>query len=134
MGALELHQYDDQIEMLINEHLKLEQEPLLFAVQFQPKDGDPGPYLLEVFDNYGSNRVDEFRELMVVRFMPSERLALRAGEALTLLMTNPNEFEVAYKEKWPALGGFLSAVSNGDWRIVYQADDPKAQRLAGLVG
>ena len=125
--------YGDYIDKLVAKHQKMQEEPLLLAIHYQPDGEAKGPCLLEVADQFGSNRVNEFREIMQVRYLPSVELPLREGEVLSLILTNPPEFEEALKENWPGMREFRQAVDKGKWRIAYMSQDEQAERLVKLL-
>src|SRR5579884_3647641 len=116
---------------LVEEHRRLEGEPLLLAVYYSP-DRDPDDlFLLEVIENFGSNSIDADRELFEVSYEPPVNSALRPGQHLRLVLTNPEEFRLALVQGWPLAEELRSALRTGKARVVWS--DPSRPELEELL-
>ncbi|HZL35416.1 MAG TPA: hypothetical protein VFC78_08910 [Tepidisphaeraceae bacterium] len=99
-----------QTEQLVKEHRQLRDEPLLLAISYQPQR-DPGDlFLFEIIDGFGAGRIEEDRKFFEVTFSSSPSFPMKPRQRLHLILTNPEEFQVADREDWPSLEEIREAV------------------------
>ena len=109
-----------RLDDLIHGHqLRIPEEPLRLAIQLMPADSNPTMQLLEVVENFGRNEVVETRELMDVVFNAPIKSPTRTYRDLRLILTNPVEAVVAFRERWPGTEPIREAVRAGRYQLLY---------------
>ena len=97
-------------EQLVEEHRQLRDEPLLLAISYQPQRDPDDLFLFEIVDGFGAGRIGEDRKFFEVTFASSPSFPMKPRQRLHLILTNPEEFQVADREDWPALEEIREAV------------------------
>jgi hypothetical protein len=110
-----------QVERLVEEHRKLQDEPLLLAVFFEPDRNSHDIFLFEVIDGFGAGTIDEDQKLFEVSYASTPSFPMPAGQHLRLIMTNPQEFDAALQERWPSLEEIRQAVKGGRSQVLFSA-------------
>ncbi len=119
-----------KVRKLVEEHKQIESEPLLLAIMFKPKRNPGDIFLFEVVENFGGGHIDEDRELFEVSFYGTPSFPLRKGQQLRLVLTNPQELEVASREHWPSFEEIRSAVKSRRAQTLFSDpahSDPEAK-------
>jgi hypothetical protein len=102
-----------QVEQLVKEHLALRDEPLLLAIYFEP-DRNPGDiFLFEVIEGFGAGRIDEDGKFFEVSYGSTPAFPLSPGQRLHLVLTNPEELEVASRDNWQSLAEIRQSIKDG---------------------
>ena len=112
---------------LAREHADLEDGPLHLALLYDPGREPGDVFLFEVSRDFGLGEVDPDRALWEVAFGPNVDLPLALGQRLRLVLTNPNELEVALNEGWPSAIEVRDAVRRGDFEIL--REDETGRRI-----
>lgn len=120
-----------EIRSLVESHKRLQDEPLLLAVCYDPGRNSGDVFIFEVMDNFGGNMVDPDGDLFEVEFGASTTVDMRlpAGNKLHLVLTNPTELSVALRAGWKRAREVVTAISNGGFEILFE----DAQRGHALV-
>jgi hypothetical protein len=122
-----------RVEGLVAEHRQLADEPLLLALYFEP-DRDVGDiFVFEVIDGFGAGHVDRDQKLFEVSFGSTSSFPLEPGRQLRLVLTNPEEFVVACRDRWPSLEEVRQAIRNGRAVTIF-ADPARPDLEAALNG
>ncbi len=123
------HSYN-AVQQLVKDHHKIEQEPLLLAIYYAPLRDRQDIFLFEVVERFGGDSVDEDRELFEVTYASRDDFQLKDGQKLHLVLTNPTEMAVAFKQKWKLAKEIRQAVRNPEaHRIIYPSPKAKAKRF-----
>ena len=123
MPLMASNQTVQQVERLIDEHKNLRDEPLLLAVLFEP-DRHPGDiFLLEVIDGFGSGMIDQDKKLFEVSYSSTASFPLPSGRHLRLVLTSPQEFEIANQEHWASIEEVRHALRAGSAQVLFCAPD-----------
>jgi hypothetical protein len=120
-----------QIRRLVEDHLKLTDEPLLWAVYYKPQREEQDIFLFEVVGNFGGDGIDPDRELFEVTYTSKSGFDMDADQQLHLVLTNPHEFETAVRENWELLAELRQAIDAGNYQTVHI--DPMHKHLAEMV-
>ncbi len=119
--------YPDQMDLMrdlvLNDHVHLEDEPLVLAIYFASRAVPNEECLFEVMYNFGMNEVSEDKTIFQVQFGNAPKLPLPAGDRLRLFLTNPNEFRHAIERNWPEIQDLREAVWQGQFMLLYQRPD-----------
>jgi hypothetical protein len=114
-----------KVEWLAKQHLQIKDEPLLLALYFSP-DRDPQDiFVFEVIENFGAGSVDPDQTLFEITYASGLTFPLAEGQKLHLVLTNPNELEVAFRDEWPSAKEIRDAVKRRDYRTIHE--DPRAK-------
>lgn len=131
--------YPEQIELLrdlvVNDHTKIDDEPLLLAVYYASEDAPQEECLFEVADNFGYGEPSEDKRIFQIQFGPSPNFPLPNEDRLRLSLTNPAEFRQAVQEGWPEVQDLQKAIVNGQYEKLYpmsEHDDDAADLLTLL--
>ena len=119
-GPATFPRFEREVKQLVQNHLKLEDEPLLLAIYYKPQREMHDIFLFEVIQNFGDGEVDPDRELFEVTYASTTGLPLEKGQYLHLVMTNPKELEVATQENWVMVAELRAAMSAGDCRVLHK--------------
>lgn len=120
-----------QVEKLVAEHRGLVDEPLLLAICFVPAR-DPGDtFLFEVVEGFGAGAIDEDRKLFEVTYASTPSFPLAPGQRLHLILTSPEELDVACQEQWPSIEEIRDAMRSGQFITLYS--DPSRPDLEGKL-
>ena len=120
-----------RLKGLIKQHLKLKDEPLLLAVYYAPTRCRKDIFLFEVADNFGQNSIDPDRDLWEVGYRSAPSFPLAEEQYLRLVLTNPEECGVAFKEKWPLASEIRRAFRRGKAVVLHAT--PEGQKLLGAI-
>lgn len=120
-----------QIRGLVEEHLKLTDEPLLWAVYYKPNRDEQDIFLFEVIEDFGAGRIDPDREFFEVTYTSKSGFDMDADQRLHLVLTNPQEFTAAVRENWELLAELQQAINLGNYQTIYI--DQGHKHLAEMV-
>lgn len=123
--------YLQQVRELVEEHKKLDSEPLLLAIYYAPSRDPDDIFLFEVIENFGSNSRDQDQELFEVAYDSTAQFSLPPGKHLRMILTNPVELRAAAREQWPALLEVREAVRDG--RAIPVWESPSRPDLIEVV-
>lgn len=124
-------------DLVNNDHVALDDEPLLFAVYYASEAAPDEECLFEVARNFGFGGPDEDKHIFQIQFGPTVAFPLPEGDALCLSLTNPAEFRLAVKEEkgWPEVRDLQNAIQQGQYKVLYQRpNDEEAEELSILLG
>lgn len=123
----------DDVKRLIEQHRRLEHQPLLLAIYFAQDQDPSGVYLLEVISQFGYDEVSDDKELFEMSYGSTDGFALPPGSRLNITLTNPVELRAAVEQGWASLNPLLAAMEAGPkhYRVIYHTDD--GSELLGLL-
>ena len=110
--------YERQLRKLVAEHKKIRDEPLIWAIYYNPGRKCKDIFLFEVIENFGNGTIDPDRDLFKVTYGRASGFPLEEDQALHLVLTNPDEFQRAAQQQWKRFKELKSAVGRGDYKIV----------------
>ena len=113
---------DDALGHLIEDHRKLENQPLHLAVSYHPCAAQEDLVLFEVSENFAGNQVNEEKEFMKVWVAQSPEFTVIGATNFYLLLTNPVEFEVGLTEGWPEVLELKESIQSG-FAVAHHMDD-----------
>lgn len=131
--------YPEQRELLrdlvVNEHTKIDDEPLLLAIYYASEIAPTEECLFEIARNFGYGEPDEDKHIFFIEFGPSSKFPLPEGRHLRLSLTNPAEFRLAVKEGWPETRDLQQAIKRGQYTVLYRCDgDSESEETEALIG
>ncbi len=131
--------YHDQTELIrnlvVNDHLALEDEPLLLAIYYASEAAPNEECLFEIARNFGYGGPDEDKHIFHIEFGRSPNFALPEGRHLRLFLTDPVEFRLAFNEGWPEVKDLQKAIKQGRYEVLYQRpNDEEAKEMISLLG
>src|SRR5437899_3790476 len=114
-------QFEPAIRRLTEQHRELEDEPLHLALAYQPGPGrdQQDIYLFEVIGSRFGGDINPERELFETIFESAPGFPMDFGEKLHLILTNPEEVDLALRENWQSLREVLNAIRRGDCKELY---------------
>jgi hypothetical protein len=119
--------YPEQMELLrdlvVNDHTKIEDEPLLLAVYYASASAPEEECLFEIAHNFGYGEPSEDKHIFQIQFGPSPNFPLPSQDSLRLSLTNPNEFRLAVQEGWPEVQDLQNAIVSGQYEKLYPLYD-----------
>ncbi len=113
--------YHEVVQELVEEHLEIKDQPLLLALYYAPDRDSNDVFLFEVADKFGGNRVTEEKAFMEVTFGADSELRIGKKQRLHLVITNPNEFRAAIRNRWPDVVEIGKAVAQQRYQQIYAA-------------
>lgn len=122
-----------RVEKLVNEHRQLRDEPLLLAIYFEPLRSSGDIFLFEVIDGFGAGMVDEDKKFFEVSYAATSSFPMEQGQRLHLVLTSPEEFEVAVQEGWDSLDEVRDSIRAGNAITIF-ADPNRPDIEAKLNG
>ena len=114
--------FEKHVKELVEDHQRLKDEPLLLAVYYAPDREPHHVFLLEVLERFGSNSVDQDRELFEVTYESTPAFPLASDQRLHLILTNPTELRKALEENWASVAELRGAKRSGRWKVIACAD------------
>lgn len=108
-----------EVGRLVEEHRQLTDEPLLMAIYYKPGREPEDIFLFEVIENFGGGAVDPDHQLFEVTYSSTRGFPLEPGQQLHLVLTNPQEYDVAVREHWPIIAELRTAIQAGDFQTLY---------------
>ncbi|MCX7014596.1 MAG: hypothetical protein NTW86_18940 [Candidatus Sumerlaeota bacterium] len=120
-----------KLASLVREHLALKDEPLLLAAYYVPRRKPKDIFVFELIENFGDNTVSPAREFFEVTFSSSKDIPLEPGQQVHLVMTNPEEMEVALQEGWKNAQELKEAKRKGKFWVLHQ--DARAFDVLGKI-
>jgi hypothetical protein len=124
-------EYAEELRGLVTQHRKIRDEPLLLAIYYKPRREEDDVFLFEVIGEFGAGAIDEDRELFEVTYPSSTNFPLEAGQRLHLVLTNPQEYEVAVQQGWKHVQELREAIKSSDFQVLYS--DPDHANLRALI-
>ena len=122
---------ESKVRQLVSDHLKLTDEPLLLAIYYAP-DREPGDiFLFELIKGFGAGSVDPDQKLFEVTYGSSGSLRLEPGQELHLVLTNPQELEIAFNDQWETAMEIRSAIKRKRFRVMYE--DRSAKKFMEII-
>ena len=121
-------------ELVNNDHVALDDEPLLLAVYYASEAAPNEECLFEVARNFGYGEPSEDKHIFQVQFGPTPNFRLPPDDRLRLSLTNPVEFRQAVREGWSEVRDLQEAIRRGQSRVLYQRpDDREAEEALSLL-
>ena len=111
------------VEALVDQHRLLRDEPLLLAIYYEPPREPQDIFIFEVIDGFGAGAIDADQKLFEVTYSSTPGLPLPNGRRLRLVLTNPLEFAVAARERWPLIDELREAIRSGSAFVVFSDPD-----------
>jgi hypothetical protein len=105
---------------LVKDHQEDKDEPLHLAIYYAPERQPQDVFLFEVLGNFGSNSIDPDRELSDVTFGPVAGLPIKPSQRLHLILTNPEECRVAFRENWALAAELREAIRDGKYQVLFR--------------
>lgn len=129
--------YPEQLELLrdlvVENHLMLDDEPLLLAVYYASDAAPHEECLFEVARDFGYGEPSEDKHIFQVQFGPTPNFRLPPDDRLRLSLTNPAEFRQAVREGWPEVRDLQEAIRRGQSKVLYQRHDREAEEVLSLL-
>lgn len=130
--------YPEQRELLrnlvVNDHVALDDEPLLLAVYYASDAAPDEECLFEVARNFGYGEPDPDKHIYQMQFGSSPKFTLPEDDYLRLSLTNPAEFRQATTEGWSEVQDLQAAVVRGQYEVLYlRRDDQEANEALSLL-
>lgn len=112
--------YREAVQHLVKQHRKQRKAHLRLAVYLAPpKRAKRDIYLFEVIDDFGGGRIDSERKLFTFAYGSTPGLPLPEGVRLWMILTNPEELDVAIREDWAGLGELREARRSGKATVLH---------------
>jgi len=124
-------QLAEQIKELAKRHMKFKDEPMLLAMAFSPRRRDKDIHLFEVLENFGFGDINPHKELFEITFGSSDDFPLEKGQVFHLVLTNPGECRVAFKDNWKLARAIKKAIKNNQYEVLHS--DRAGQRLLRTI-
>ncbi len=119
-----------QIDDLVDAHRELPDETLLLAIYYAPDRQPPREqdiFLFEVIQNFGVNHIDPDRHIFEVEGGSTPDFRMDQDQRLHLVLTNPEEFGVALRQRWSAIEELREAIKRGSFDVVYS--EPEGEQF-----
>ncbi len=116
--ATDLH-VPDGVRSLVKRHLRFKDELLLMAIVFKSRRAKSDIVLFEVIENFGAGAVDADHELFEVSLGTNSGVELDPGQRLRLVLTNPEEFRQAVRDRWSGIQDLTKAIDRGDFKVLH---------------
>ena len=117
-------------DLVVNDHVALDDEPLLLAVYYASEAAPNEECLFEVARNFGYGEPSDDKHIFQVQFGSTPAFPLPSGDCLRLSITNPAEFRLAVKEGWPEVRDLQEAAQRGRYEVLYhRSDDQEADEM-----
>jgi hypothetical protein len=118
---------------LVEEHRQtIPEEPLRLAIYLLPESEGSVIELVEIIDGFGRNGIADQPELLEVTQEGSIEPFSSSPRSLRLVLTNPEEVRVAFRDRWVNTGGIRDAVRSGRYLVVF--GDPNDALLDVIRG
>lgn len=119
--------YPDQMDLMrdlvLNDHVHLEDEPLVFAIYFASRTVMNEECLFEVAQHFGMDEASDDRHIFQVQFGNAPGLPLPEGSRLRLFISNPTEMRQAIQEHWPEVEDLRQAMAAGQASVLYEQNN-----------
>ena len=115
-------QFEKALCALVEDHRRIEDEPLHLAIAFGPDREPRDLFLFEVIDSFGDDVFNPEEELFETVFLPNSGFPMEPDQRLHLILTNPKEFEQARRDDWPSAREIANAIQEGRFQTL-AADD-----------
>ncbi len=113
-------QFEAAIRRLAEQHRELVDEPLHLAIAYHPALRDQQHiFLFEVVGGPGES-INPERDLFEVVYETTPAFPMGPNEQLHLVLTNPQELEVALREGWYLAVEVVNAIQARDYEVVYK--------------
>jgi hypothetical protein len=122
----------EQIREFVQQHRMLKQQRLRLAVYFAPRrKAKRDIFLFELIDDFGGDAVESTGSFFEFSYGSTPALPLPPGVSLRMMLTNPNELEIAIRDRWKGVEELRAASHMGRARVIYA--DSKGRRLWDLI-
>jgi hypothetical protein len=121
--------YLEQVESLIEDHKKLNDQPLVFALYYDVPRQPNDVYVLEVLLQVGLPT--EETEFFDAEFSSSPGFQMDDDSTLHIVLTDTITFMRAIDWKWPQYNEIREAASNGKCKVIYRNDSLGASQFLG---
>ncbi len=122
-------------DMVVNDHTRIDDEPLLVAIYFESLDAPHEECLFEVALHFGFDTPSEDEHIFQIQFGPSPDFPLPAGDRLRLFLTNPAEFHHACAAGWPEVIDLQRAIRRHRADVLFvRAGDADADKVLDALG
>lgn len=109
-----------QVRKLVEQHRAQWSKQLHLAVYFAPpKRPKRDVYLFEVIDGFGGGHVDPDRKLFRFAYGSTPGFPLPSGTSLQMVITNPNELDVAVHDNWKRIEEIRAARKIDKATVIY---------------
>jgi len=129
----QLPKFKKQLDSLIKEHRKMEDEPLHLAMVYNPVDkGDAGEiYLLEVIGGHELHSLSPDPDLYFSTYRSTPDYDIGFKFPLHLILTNEFELQMAIEDSWPRAEEMVAAIKNESFHVLFK-DEIGEEILAKL--
>ena len=111
-------QAPQQVRTLVQEHLRLTDEPLEVAIYFKSASRPEDYCLFEIAKNFGHDEVDPDRHITHIAFGSTPEFPLTSGQYLHLWLTSPAEFKEAWQNDWNDVKELRDAYDKGEFELL----------------
>lgn len=125
-------EFCEQLEALVEQHLELDDEPLLLAIYYKPDRDEGDVFLFEVIEDFGNGAIGPDDELFEVTIASTSGFLMAPEQWLHLVLTNPHEFEVAVRQEWEHVEELRRAVNAGNYKLLHR--NAEGEQLGELIG
>lgn len=109
---------EPQIKNLIKTHEGIPDEPLHLALRYEPEEDSKDIFIFEIIGNFAGGYVDPDQEMMEVSFGSSANFPLQEGQELHLVLTSPQEFEIANRDDWKSVQKIRQSMRNKRYSVL----------------
>ncbi len=117
--AEEFPRFEQSVRKLAQQHRELKDEPLYLALCYGAARAPHDIFLLEVIGHGLEEIVSPERELFETTFTPTPGFPMDLDQRLHLILTNPEEFAVAVRDRWPSATEIIDVVHAGDYQVLH---------------
>lgn len=129
----EFPHYETTVKQLVKSHESLKDKPVL-AIYYAPDRHKPEDiFLFEVIENFGGNAIDDAQEMLEAEYASTPHFLLAGNQLLHMVMTSPNEFEVAVNKGWRHVKELKDAIAAGNYHVVHKTPGI-GDRLGAMIG
>lgn len=115
---------------MVNDHTRIDDEPLLVAIYFGSSAAPNEECLFEVARHFGFDEPSRDEHIFQIQFGPTSDFPLPAGDCLRLFLTNPVEFQYACIAGWPEVVDLQRAIDQNRADVLFLREgDPDAERV-----
>ncbi|MGH7140734.1 MAG: hypothetical protein ACREHD_33800 [Pirellulales bacterium] len=101
----------------------LQDEPLHLALAYDPGHNPGDVFLFEVVGGFAGGQPNPERNLFEVTYGNCSGFASTNGEQLHLVLTSPEELQVAVREHWPLAVEVAEAIRQGNFELLFEDDE-----------
>ena len=116
----------DDVREWTKQHEQISPDELLLTVFYKSSRYPQDLSVIEVVENFGLNAISPERELFEVTYGPASEFPLEQDQSLRLVLTNPEEFSIAIRDKWPQAEDFREAYKFMQYELLHDTTKGRA--------